>query len=289
MIVSRLTVQSGLYSFMLHGVAVGLLILSIDFTAIPVIQPQADMDIINAVAVDNEQVEQELQRIRDIETEKQLREQELERKLQELEQTAARTEAKRKAEEKRLAQLEQQKAAQKRAREEEQRKLADLKKQQEDLEKKRKAEEAEQRQTEAERIRQAEIEKQRLEEERKHQQQEQLRQQQLAEEQRQQQEAQQQQDQQLLQSIIAQIYRRLVNNFNKSGLPAGLECVLSVRTIPGGDVVNVSINQSSGNDIFDRRAINAVQKASPLPLPADPATLDRLRLRQFTFRFRPEN
>ena len=93
----------------------------------------------------------------------------------------------------------------------------------------------------------------------------------------------------MLQSIATSIYRRVVNNFNKSGLPPGLECELTVRTIPGGEVVNVSVSKSSGNDIFDRRAMAAVEKASPLPLPEDAATFDRLKLRQIAFRFRPED
>ena len=111
----------------------------------------------------------------------------------------------------------------------------------------------------------------------------------LAEEKMQQEAAQKSKDQQLLQRIVFSIKRSVISNFNKSGLLKGLECVLSVRLIPGGEVINVSVSKSSGNDIFDRRALNAVQKASPLPIPEDVATFERLRLRQFSFRFRPED
>ena len=59
-----------------------------------------------------------------------------------------------------------------------------------------------------------------------------------------------------------------------------------MHTIPGGEVISVTEYQSSGNEGFDRRAVTAVGKASPLPLPADPATFERLGLRKFTFKFK---
>ena len=89
--------------------------------------------------------------------------------------------------------------------------------------------------------------------------------------------------------MFSDIYHKVTGNFNKTGLPKGLECVLSVQTIPGGEVISVTLNKPSGNDIFDRRAITAVEKASPLPLPANPAIFDRLGLRKFNFRFKPKD
>ena len=146
-------------------------------------------------------------------------------------------------------------------------------------EEKKKAEESEKKRREEERIR--------VEEEQKRKQQEEALKRQLAEEQRQRETQQAIQDQQTLQKITSDIYRRVVNNFNIIGLPPGLECELTVRTVPGGEVINVAISRSSGNEIFDRRAIAAVEKASPLPLPGDAATFDRLKLRQFAFNFKP--
>ena len=52
-------------------------------------------------------------------------------------------------------------------------------------------------------------------------------------------------------------------------------------------ITNLKNEKSSGNDIFDRRAQNAVQKASPLPVPDDIATFERLDLRDITFTFIP--
>jgi colicin import membrane protein len=96
-------------------------------------------------------------------------------------------------------------------------------------------------------------------------------------------------DQVITNRIIINIRRSIANEFNKANLPEGLECILRVRLIPGGEVINVSIAQSSGNDIFDRRAESATWKASPLPVPDDKATFERLNLRDNNFTFKPTN
>jgi colicin import membrane protein len=41
-----------------------------------------------------------------------------------------------------------------------------------------------------------------------------------------------------------------------------------VRLAPGGNVIAVSILESSGNSAFDRSAEAAVYKAEPLPVPS---------------------
>ena len=274
---TSLTLQSSLRSVLLHIAAVLLLVISFDFPSRKTPQ-MPRVNIVEAVAVDSTQVEKELQRLQEIDTakaqEELAKQQKLEQQVRELEKKSTQAETKRKEEEKRLVDLEKKKLQEQKARETEQKKLADLKKQQEELERKRKQDE--------DQARKAEAEKQRKEEE------EAARQKQLAEQQAEQERAQQGQDQALLQSITANIYRSVVSNYNVSGLPPGLECVLIVRTVPGGEVVSVSISQSSGNEIFDRRAINAVQKASPLPLPEDTATFERLGLRQIRLPFRPQ-
>jgi colicin import membrane protein len=55
--------------------------------------------------------------------------------------------------------------------------------------------------------------------------------------------------------------------------------------IPGGTVTSVEVVQSSGDPSFDRSAVAAVQRASPLPVSADPEVMDRFR--SFNFRFNP--
>jgi len=95
------------------------------------------------------------------------------------------------------------------------------------------------------------------------------------------------QDATLLQAIVGRISNKVERNFNKTGLPGNLACTLQVKLLPGGDVIDVSVSKSSGDDIFDRRALTAVQKASPLPVPEDLETFERLDLRELTFKFEP--
>jgi len=60
-------------------------------------------------------------------------------------------------------------------------------------------------------------------------------------------------------------------------LPQNISCELDVRVAPGGVVLQVSIVRSSGNPVLDNSAIAAVNKASPLPVPATPGLFDQFR------------
>ncbi len=70
------------------------------------------------------------------------------------------------------------------------------------------------------------------------------------------------------------------------GAREGLECLVLVRVVPGGAVLSTQILRSSGNPIFDRSAENAINKASPLPVPDDKSMFEHFR--EFEFKFRPE-
>ncbi len=285
-----------LYSLALHILVISALVVNFDTRRAPVFKPKPRENIVEAVTVDDQAVENELQRLREQELEKQRA---MEKKLNELEQQASAAEERRRQEEKK------KQAAERKRKEEEQRKREAEKQRKEEERKtaaerkrieadKRKAEaelkriEEDKRKAEAERKRieeekrRAEAERQKRAEEKKKQEAEAARRKQLAQEQL-------ARDKILLQNIVAEIYQAVVGNFNKTGLPKGLECVLSVQTIPGGEVINVTINKPSGNEVFDRRAVTAVEKASPLPLPSDPAVFERLRLRKFNFIFKPED
>ena len=291
-----LTLRSFLYSLVLHVVVITALVVNFDRARRPVFKPQPEENIVEAVTVDDKAVEKELQRLRELEQEKQRA---MEKKLKDLERQADAVEKKRKEEEKRS------RAAERKRKEEEQRQTEAERNRKEEERKtaaererikqeKRKAEadlkriEEENRKAEAERKRieqeklKAEAEQKRKLEEKKKKVAEAAMRQQLAQEQR-------NQDKKTLQNIVAEIYQVVTGNFNKTGLPKGLECVLSVQTIPGGEVISVTVNKASGNEVFDRRAVTAVEKASPLPLPEDPATFDRLGLRKFNFRFKPKD
>ncbi|MEM7292775.1 MAG: TonB C-terminal domain-containing protein, partial [Pseudomonadota bacterium] len=64
-----------------------------------------------------------------------------------------------------------------------------------------------------------------------------------------------------------------------------VECVVLAQQIPSGDVIDVNVlSCTGGGDALARSVELAVRKASPLPLPKDPALFDR----QLEFIFRPE-
>ncbi|MGY6276455.1 cell envelope integrity protein TolA, partial [Methylomonas sp. MgM2] len=68
----------------------------------------------------------------------------------------------------------------------------------------------------------------------------------------------------------------------------GLKCTIQVKLLPSGEVMKpVLVISSSGDDVFDRSAVNAVLKASPLPVPQDRALFNQ-QFRVFEFIFKPE-
>ena len=66
---------------------------------------------------------------------------------------------------------------------------------------------------------------------------------------------------------------------------AGIECVVNIRQLPGGDVVSVTIGRCNGDAVVRRSIEAAVHRASPLPAPADPSVFDR----DIRLTFRPED
>ncbi|STX29149.1 TolA colicin import membrane protein [Legionella beliardensis] len=74
-------------------------------------------------------------------------------------------------------------------------------------------------------------------------------------------------------------------------LPENVDSSLSsqfrIRLAPNGAVLEVSLTRSSGDPVLDRSAQTAIYKASPLPVPTDPATFDLFR--DISLTVRPEN
>lgn len=64
---------------------------------------------------------------------------------------------------------------------------------------------------------------------------------------------------------------------------SGLSCVVRVRLIPGGEVLDAQVIKSSGNTFFDRSVELATRKASPLPWPSDPSLFNYFRTLEFNF------
>ncbi|MDX1403803.1 MAG: cell envelope integrity protein TolA [Woeseiaceae bacterium] len=81
------------------------------------------------------------------------------------------------------------------------------------------------------------------------------------------------------------IQRQITRNFIKpASAPEGLECIVNVKQLPGGQVVDVSIGRCNGDEAVRRAIMAAVNKASPLPSPDNPAIFER----DLTLIFRPE-
>ena len=165
------------------------------------------------------------------------------------------------------------------ARKERQR-ISRLKKQQqqETAEKKRREEiELERRRAEAERKRMEDVERQRAENERKRQEVEEaerqrLMQRELADEQAHIDAMNSGAKARYVYGIQQQIQRHWAK---PASAETGLECVVNVRQLPGGEVVGATIGQCNGDDAVKRSIVAAVHRASPLPEPEDPILFDR--------------
>src|SRR5579863_4237383 len=64
----------------------------------------------------------------------------------------------------------------------------------------------------------------------------------------------------------------------------GIDCMLNVTQVPGGEVTQVSIGECNGDQAVRDSIEAAVYRASPLPPPPDPALFDR----SLQIRFRPD-
>ena len=90
-------------------------------------------------------------------------------------------------------------------------------------------------------------------------------------------------------AYVAQIQREIVQNWSRPpSARNGMEALLRVRLIPTGEVVDVKVEDSSGNDAFDRSAVLAVTKARRFVVPTDSMRFER-DFREFTVLFRPDD
>jgi colicin import membrane protein len=85
----------------------------------------------------------------------------------------------------------------------------------------------------------------------------------------------------------AEIIRQKVerNWIRPASARSGLNCVVLVRQIPGGDVVEVKVTECNGDAAVLRSIEAAVLRSSPLPPPPNPALFDR----SLRFEFRPRD
>lgn len=291
------------FSLILHGLIIGLLVYGFAKT-VETVAPEAVPEVMKATALDESQIDAEVQKLQDREKLKKSQEEDRQTKL----------EQRRKQEENRLTELrkkhqieEQRAKEQEKQRLEKQSKekqrLAELKKQQEEEQErlsaiKEKKEKAEKKRREEE-LRLAKLEEQKKKEKARQEAEKKAaaekaakEKQQLAAEQRKQALAarRESEHQKQVQSAVAGaigIIRQKVQRrwIRPASSQSGLSCIIRVKLIPGGEVVDAVVVKSSGVAAFDRSAERAVLKSSPLPLPADRTLFSHFR--NFEFNFNP--
>ena len=255
-----------MFAVIVHLVFLAVMVLSLRFTDYTH-TPKPQVSVVEAVAVDEKQVEQELNRIKSAEQQKQ----------RQIDRQIERAQAQQKKEERRLAALKEKQQQQKAA---EKKQLAKIKEEQKKLEEQRRAEEERLKQAKSKRA-QEEKALQQLDKERKE---EELRR--KLEEEQQRIAAQNKERQSTIDRyrsmIEAQVRKHL--QVPPSAQP-GLECELLVSLVPSGDVIRVELVKSSGNRDFDKSVQIAVRKASPLPVPkVETGLFDLFRDLRFPFK-----
>jgi len=288
-----LTSRSFLLSAALHLILGGILLFSFEFSADILPPPKPVVNIVQAVVVDKNQVEKELKRLKDKDDKKKT--DELKRK-KELEKKEADIKKKLAKEEKKLKDIKKKKEFEQKKLKKEKLRLKKLEKEKKELEKKQKLEkekkklaadkkkqEEDLKKKEAEKKKLAE-EKKKANEEKKRKEQEQALQDELDAELAAEQAAEQERkDAKEIDRYIRAITGSIESRFNRFGLAEGLSCVILIRMIEGGKVVEASIVKSSGNELFDKRAETAVYSASPLPAPDETRLFEQMRNIRFTF------
>jgi colicin import membrane protein len=84
---------------------------------------------------------------------------------------------------------------------------------------------------------------------------------------------------------IARLASRIQNAWIKPpSARAGLDCIVNITQVPGGEVTSAHVSQCNGDAAARQSIENAVYRASPLPPPPDPALFER----NLVIHFHPE-
>jgi TonB family protein len=94
---------------------------------------------------------------------------------------------------------------------------------------------------------------------------------------------------QAAQTYAQGVYQLIVTNWSRPpSARNGMQARLIVELVPTGDVVGVTVVESSGNEAFDRSAEQAVRKAGKFDVPKDSALFEKY-FRRFPVLFKPED
>lgn len=285
-----LTGKSLVYAVGIHVFIAVLLLVSFNFNsgqpkfnaAKPKIQP------IQATAVTEADLSKQMQVIEDRENRKKQEQLEAEKKVQDLKKQQQQEKEKLAKIKKEQELLKKKEADKKKAEEKKKSELAAKKKKEEEkkkaeLSKKKKAEEK--RKAELARKKKEE-EKKKAELARKKKQEEEKRKKELAA--RLEAERRQQMVNSALNQYIPIITQKVSRNWNRpASVQSGITANVAVRLTASGEVVSAKLVRSSGNSVFDRSVVNAVYKASPLPIPQERGVNEEFR--ELSLNFNPED
>lgn len=93
------------------------------------------------------------------------------------------------------------------------------------------------------------------------------------------------------QSYVAIMAQRIERNWSRPpSARTGMKCELRIRLVPTGQVINVTVTQSSGNAAFDRSAVAAVERIGRFEeLQKVPSDVFEQHFRQVTIIFNPQD
>jgi colicin import membrane protein len=295
------------YAVLVHLVLLAVLVFSLDWAPSTKPSTASKPAPVQAVVVDAERLDAEVQRQKAQKEKQQRQEQE---KLRRIEEQTRAAERKREQEEKRIVELKHQREVQARKEAEAKQKAKAEAKRKAELAAKQKAEAAKKRQEEEKR--KAEAEEKRQEEAKRKAEAEKKRQEEAkrkaAAEKKRQEEAERKAAEAEMQARLAaeqdrmatqrrSAMQRMIDEYvlyiqekvqrswiRPPSSGAGLSCTVEVRLIPSGEVIDAQIVRSSGNAAFDRSVEAAVFKASPLPVPPDAEVMEQFRSLRFEFK-----
>lgn len=274
-----------LYSVLVHGGVIAFLLIGFHFAgpSLPTSAP-SKAEPIKAKVVDQKRIAEEEAKLKAQEQRKQQAEAERRRKIKQEQERLQKLKEQREAEEKAAAEQQRKKEEAAKQAAAEKAKAEELRKQREEEERKRKAEEARKKKEAEERRKREEAERKRKDAEAKARAQREAElKQQLAEESKRQHAVESGLLVQYKTSISQKVHR---NWFPPPNVPDGLDCIVQVSQIPGGEVVGVKVTECNGNEAVIRSIENAVRRASPLPPP--PPGGEMLFDREIKFRFNPD-